>query len=114
MTLTGIFAQLSCSRLEESIGCYTRLFERDPDARPMAGLAEWHEGKGAGFQLFEATDHAEHGRLTLFDSDIPGDWARLGKAGLKPRPVEAADYTTICRMRDPDGNLVVLAQPGSA
>lgn len=114
MALTAIFAQLSCSRLEESIGWFTRLFGRDPDARPMAGLAEWHEGKSAGFQLFEATDHAGHGTLTLIVSDIAGDRARLAEAGLEPGPVEAADYTSICRMHDPDGNLVVLAQPTRA
>lgn len=114
MALTAIFAQLSCSKLEESIGWFTLLFGRDPDARPMAGLAEWHEGKGAGFQLFEAADHAGHGTLTLIVSDLARDRARLAEAGLKPGQIEAADYTSICRMRDPDDNLVVLAQPTEA
>ncbi|WP_336969016.1 VOC family protein [Sphingobium aromaticiconvertens] len=114
MALTAIFAQLSCSRLEESIGWFTQVFGRDPDARPMPGLAEWHEGQGAGFQLFEAADHAGHGTLTLIVSDVASDRARLVEAGLEPGPVEAADYTSICRMRDPDSNLVVLAQPTGA
>lgn len=114
MALTAIFAQLSCSELEESIGWFRRLFGRDPDARPMAGLAEWHEGKSAGFQLFEAAADAGHGTMTLIVSDVAGDRARLIEAGLQPGPVEAADYSSICRMRDPDGNLVVLAQPTGA
>lgn len=97
--------------MEESIGWFTQAFGREPDARPMAGLAEWHEGKNAGFQLFEAADHARHGTLTLIVSDVAGDRTRLAEAGLEPGPVEAADYSSICRMADPDGNLVVLAQP---
>jgi hypothetical protein len=30
---------------------------------------------------------------------------------MLPGKVEEAAYTTICRVRDPDDNLVVLAQP---
>ena len=46
--------------------------------------------------------------------DITGERERLMAAGIQANRIEAADYTTIMRLRDPDGNLVVLAQPGRA
>jgi hypothetical protein len=30
---------------------------------------------------------------------------------MLPGKIEEADYTTICRFRDPDDNLVVMAEP---
>jgi hypothetical protein len=35
--------------------------------------------------------------------------SRLTDAGLSPGVVEEADHVNIVRMRDPDGNLIVLA-----
>jgi len=43
--------------------------------------------------------------------DIRAERDRLAEAGLVTGEIEAADYTSIMRLRDPDGNLVVLAQP---
>ena len=80
----------------------------------MAGLAEWHHGKQAGFQLFESTAHAGHGTLTLIVGAVRAEHERVASIGLDPGEVETADYTTIVRLKDPDGNLVVLAQPGRA
>lgn len=114
MRLSKIYAQLSCSDLERSAIWFSKLFEREPEARPMPGLAEWHHGHEAGFQLFENKDNAGHGTLTLIVESIRDEQKRLTDAGFEPGDVEAADYTTILRLNDPDGNLVVLAQPGKA
>ena len=38
--------------------------------------------------------------------------SRLDGAGLNPGPVEPASAASLVRLSDPDGNLVVLAQPG--
>ena len=112
MTLAAIYAHLSCSDLTRSSAWFTSLFGREPDARPMAGLAEWHHQTTAGFQLFEHARNAGHGTLTLIVAAVRDEHARLVRARLDPGEVEAADDTTIVRLRDPDGNLVVLAQPG--
>ena len=111
MSLTAIYAQLSCTDLERSIEWFTLVFERGPDTIPMEGLAEWHHGEQAGFQLFEDAKNAGRGTLTLIVSDLGAERSRLSEAGMLPRKVEEADYTTISRFRDPDDNLVVLAQP---
>jgi len=111
MSLKAIFAQLNCSDLETSAGWFSILFQRKPDARPMSGLAEWHYGESAGFQLFEKTRDAGHGTLTLVVDDIEGERRRLVEGGLKPGDVEPGKNTLV-RLNDPDGNLVVLTQPG--
>lgn len=111
MALLSVYAHVSCSDLERSLRWYTQLLERAPDARPMAGLAEWRHGASAGFQLFQDTRHAGASTLTLIVNPLREYHARLGRAGLSPGPIEPGDHASILRLRDPDGNLVVLAQP---
>ena len=45
----------------------------------MPGLAEWHHGEQAGFQLFENNKHAGHGTLTLIVAGVIEEQARLAK-----------------------------------
>ncbi|MEJ5018569.1 glyoxalase/bleomycin resistance/dioxygenase family protein [Ochrobactrum vermis] len=111
MVLTAIFAQLNCSDLKRSTEWFATIFDRGPDARPMQGLAEWHHGSSAGFQLYQNPADAGHGTLTLIVRDVRAEHARLSFDGIRPGNVETADYTTILRLHDPDRNLVVLAQP---
>lgn len=114
MAIEKIYAQLSCRDLQQSADWFARLFDRAPDARPMAGLAEWHHANSAGFQLFEDASTAGKGTLTLIVSDLQDERSRLANAGLRPSEVEPADTVSLVRLRDPDENLVVLAQPGRA
>ena len=114
MTLAAIYAQLSCSDLAHSTEWFTVIFERGPDTRPMPGLAEWHHGEQAGFQLFEDRKNAGRGVLTLIVERVSSEHSRLAASGLEIGNIESADYTTIARLSDPDGNLVVLAQYGKA
>jgi hypothetical protein len=109
MALQKIFAQLSCSDLAVSTQWFTGLFGRGPDATPMKGLAEWHHGEEAGFQLFQNPDSAGKGTLTLIVSELGLEYQRL--SFLKPEDIERADYVELFRMRDPDNNLVVMAEP---
>ncbi|KKB09865.1 hypothetical protein VE26_08525 [Devosia chinhatensis] len=113
MSIKAIFANISCSHLETSIPWYETILARSPDANPMKGLVEWHFA-GAGLQVFEGPDKAGHGTLTLIVDDVRAEHERLTQAGFEPGTVQEADYTTIVQLRDPDGNLVVLAQPGKA
>jgi len=114
MPINKIYAQLNCSNLSTSIAWYERLFGRRPDVQPMPGLAEWHHLEHAGLQVFENAADAGHGTLTLIVSQLREEHTRLIAAGLKAGPIEPATSTSLVRLRDPDGNLVVLAQPGPA
>ena len=111
MAVQRIYAHLSCSDLAASLPWFEALFAREPDARPMDGLAEWHHRDAAGLQLFENPADAGRGTLTLIVEGLRDEHARLEKAGLRPGEVEAGDATSLVRLRDPDENLVVLAQP---
>jgi catechol 2,3-dioxygenase-like lactoylglutathione lyase family enzyme len=113
MSITALYAQLNCTDLEQSSAWFSRLFGRKPDAAPMNGLLEWHHQQCAGFQLFQFPEYAGKGTVTLIVEDIGLARLRIRDAGLQPGKIEDADYTTICRLYDPDGNLVVLAQPKS-
>lgn len=113
MSIQAIFANISCTSLETSIPWYEVIFGRGPDARPMPGLVEWHF-EGAGLQLFEADDNAGRSTLTLVVEDVQSERERLDKAGFQPGAAQQADYTTIVQLRDPDANLLVLAQPSNA
>lgn len=114
MALDKIYAQLSCTDLAASVDWYERLFNRAPDARPMDGLVEWHHRGSAGLQLFENAKDAGHGTVTLIVDGLREEHARLESAGLAPGEIGSATSTILVRVRDPDGNLVVLAQPGEA
>lgn len=110
MPITRIFANLSCRDLAASTRWFAAVFGREPDRNPMPGLHEWDRGD-AGFQLHEKPEDAGRGTLTLIVDDIHDERRRLSDAGLAVTEIEPADYTTIMRLRDPDGNLIVLAQP---
>ena len=110
MPITRIFANLSCRDLAASTRWFAAVFGREPDRNPMTGLHEWDRGD-AGLQLYEKPEDAGRGTLTLIVDDIHDERRRLSDAGLAVTEIEPADYTTIMRLRDPDGNLVVLAQP---
>ena len=114
MSIAKIYAQLACSDHAESTSWFERLFGRVPDARPMVGLAEWHHRDAAGLQLFQDPFNAGRGTVTLITDNLREERARLAASGLAPPDIEPADTVSLLRLHDPDGNLVVLAQPGPA
>jgi len=109
MSISTIFANVSCSNLDTSIRWYGRLFGKPPTRRPIPRLAEWHLTDSAEFQLYEAKEHAGHSTLTLRVLPLEPERTRLLTAGLACGPIEQAEHVYLMRMRDPDKNLVVLA-----
>ena len=111
MAIERIFAQLSCTDIGESKAWFRILFDREPDACPMDGLIEWHHDGGAGFQLFANPDDAGHGCVTLIVSGLEDERRRLAGVGHEPSDIGTGDTASICKLSDPDGNTVVLAEP---
>lgn len=109
MTIATVFAHVSCTDLASSIAWYEKLFGKPPLRRPMPGLAEWQFSASAEVQLYEEKEHAGHSTLTLGVLPLEPERRRLEAAGLAPGPIEQADDFFILRLRDPDGNLIVLA-----
>lgn len=112
MALKKIYAQLNCTDSTISAVWYEKLFGRQPGACPMKGFVEWHHGDAAGLQLFENDGDAGHRTLTLTVERLRDEQTPLTEAGLSPSEVGLATSTSLVRLRDPDGNLIVLAQPG--
>lgn len=96
MTLEAIFAQILPSDPARSADWFKTLFQRVPDAVPMAPAPQ----DGAA--------------LTLVVSNLRANHAQLEMAGLRPGAIEPGDFASSLRIRDPDGNLIVLTQPGRA
>lgn len=115
MGIETIFANVSCRDLAVSKRWYEKLFGRPPVREPMPGLAEWQLTDSAEMQLNQAPEHAGHSTLTLGVLPMEPEHARLTVAGLDPGPVEETPGNFfICRLNDPDGNLVVLASARQA
>ena len=112
MTISSIYAHVSCSDLERSTIWFEKLFGRLPDARQMAGLVEWYHDAAAGMQLWQDAANAGRGTVTLIVTKLREEHARLAGAGLEPGELEPGDKVSLFRLRDPDQNLVVLAQAG--
>lgn len=112
MSIAKIYAHLSCSDGVRTAVWFESLFGRPPDSREMPGLMEWHHGPDAGLPLWQDPANAGHGTVTLIVTGIAAEHARLADAGLFPGPVEPGDKVSVVRLRDPDQNLVVLAQAG--
>ena len=109
MIIRTVFAHLSCSDLAASSAWYATLFGSPATRTPMPGLAEWQITSTAAIQLFEDESKAGASTLTLQVTDPAAERSRLEEAGLKPGAVEEATTLRLVRLRDPDGNLVVLA-----
>lgn len=108
MELSGIYANLSCTNLRRSARWFETLFARDPDEKPLPGLVQWRHKNGCGFQLFEDVDGAGDGTLQLVVRDVRSEHKRL--KGIGPGQVELGGDKMVLRLRDPDGNLVVLTE----
>ena len=111
MPLEKIFAQLNCTDMDRSTLWFARPFGRPPDANPMAGLSEWHHADHAGFQLVKNEHDAGHGCMTLIVGDLASELERLHGVGIETGETSTGDIATIAQLRDPDGNLIVLAEP---
>jgi hypothetical protein len=114
MPIEKIFAHASCRNLTQSTVWYEQIFSRAPDARPMTGLVEWHHGDHAGLQLWKDESNAGRGTMTLIVSDLQAERARLSASGLEPPEIHQGDKVQVLQLRDPDANLVVLAQSKNA
>lgn len=109
MAIETIFANVSCGDLAASEAWYAKLFGKPATRHPMARLAEWQLTESAELQLYEDKTKAGHSTLTLGVMPLGKERERIADAGLDPGPIEPASDFYIVRLRDPDGNLVVLA-----
>lgn len=108
MTITRVLAQSTVSDLDVAEEWYTRVFDKEPDLRPMPGLLEWHLGETFGVQVWSEPDRAGHSSMVLDASDIDAIAARLNTVGIDNQGPQKATISRILALTDPDGNRLVF------
>ncbi|UFU03160.1 VOC family protein [Ruania suaedae] len=104
----SVYANCTVTDLERAEGWYTRLFGREPDARPMAGLLEWHLGEASGVQVWSEPERAGHSTVVLRESDLDSAADQIRQAGIEHDGPQPGGGARILLLLDPDGNRVVL------
>lgn len=104
----GVYANCTVSDPERAERWYTRLFDRQPDARPMSGLVEWRLGDAGGLQVWSEPDRAGNSTAVLAETDLDAAAGRLAAAGVEHGGPEPGGEARILQLTDPDGNRVVL------
>lgn len=103
-----VLANCTVTDLDRAETWYTRLLEREPDARPMPGLIEWHLGDAFGVQVWSDSDRAGHSSVVLDETDLDAAAVRLTAAGIGHDGLQPGGGARILQLTDPDGNRVVL------
>lgn len=107
--IRGMFAGCIVRDSRRSEQWYSRLFEREPDARPMPGLMEWHLAETFGVQVWNDPDRAGCSSLVLEETDLDAAAARLTAVDIHHNGPQPGGGARILQLTDPDGNTVVLA-----
>lgn len=112
MAVKWMLAQMTVVELEVSVAWYARLFGRQPDDRPMEGLAEWYLDETFGVQVWAEPGRAGRSTMVLDESDLDVRAAYLEGVGIEHVGPWEASKTRIVQVRDPDGNRVVFTGTG--
>lgn len=110
MSIKNAIASVAVKDLEAAAPWYQALFGRDADSRPMAGVAEWKFSRGGWLQVYERSERAGQGSVTLAVSDLEALAAHLDDLGLADGKRTANDQVKTLTIADPDGNLLAFAE----
>ena len=108
MTINRLLAQMTVSDLERAVRWYARLLGREPDARPMDGLVEWHLDAAFGIQVWVDPERAGRSTMVLDESDLDRRAAELDAEELAYDGPQAVTAGRIVQLDDPDGNRIVI------
>lgn len=111
MHLQKIYPALLAADLAAAEGWYTKLFGRGPDHRPMDTLLHWELFDQGGLMLSSSDEIAGQGVMFLYVDDLLAERRRLQDLGIVLGDDIEGDYSTLAQVRDPDGNLIMLASP---
>lgn len=103
-----LLAQATVTDVAAAEEWYGRLFEREPDARPMPGLIEYHLDDRFAVQVWEEPDRAGRASIMLVIDDLGAAAARLTDAGLDHGGIQDGGGGRLLTITDPDGTRLVL------
>lgn len=117
VTALSVFAAVPVSDLDSSISWYTRLIGREPDSRPMDGLADYflasdRDPDRGTLQLLVDVKRAGGGLVTINVADAHAVAGALTENGIEI----SVDDTTSAKVLfgtvlDPDGNAITIVEP---
>ncbi|MFF1556611.1 VOC family protein [Streptomyces sp. NPDC058279] len=111
MIFTHVLAVAPVGDIEVAVPWYERLLGRPADARPMAGLADWHISPSAWVQVFQSPEHAGTTLLNLVVDDLDRALAELAGRGITAGEVQpGAQAVRFAAVHDPDGNRITLIE----
>lgn len=111
VALNDIAAAVATDRFDESLAWYTRLFGREPDLRPVEGVAEWQVTATAWLQLVTDADRAGRSAVRFGVDDLAQTTRALAGLGVDvPEPQVIADLVAVVDVSDPDGNEASFVQ----
>jgi hypothetical protein len=108
--LKNVLAFIAVRDIDEAIRWYKMLIGREPDTKPMQGLAEWRFEAGGWLQVNENMQLAGRSSITLVETNMDERMKMLTMAGIKPKSFVNGEFVSIITVTDPDGNQVVFAQ----
>jgi hypothetical protein len=108
--LKNVLAFAAVRDINDAVRWYKMLLGREPDTRPMQGLAEWKFEAGGWLQVNENMQLAGRSSNTLVETDMSERMKMLTRAGFKPKSFVNGPAISIITITDPDGNQVVFAQ----
>ncbi|WP_151481941.1 VOC family protein [Streptomyces albicerus] len=111
MAFTHVLAVAPVGDIESAVAWYEQLLGRPADARPMAGLADWHISTTGWVQVFESPEHAGGALVNLVVDDLDKVLAELADRGITAGPVQPGGRRVrFAAVHDPDGNRVTLIE----
>ncbi|WP_181275668.1 VOC family protein [Brevibacterium oceani] len=105
---TGLMANIVVTNEEEAAEWCSRLFERQPDGKPMAGLAQWCFDEKFGVQIWQDPQRAGGSNVVIDVDDLDTMAEHLRAVGNDHDEPSPGGGQRILPVSDPDGNQVVF------
>jgi len=109
MQIRNVLAQATVRDPDAAERWYSMLFGREPDARPMDGLLEWHFSDEMGVQVWAESNRAGNSSFVITVSDLDAVAEQLKSVGIADTAPAEATSSRILPVEDPDGNRIVFA-----
>ncbi|MGH3449085.1 MAG: VOC family protein, partial [Nocardioidaceae bacterium] len=109
--MTKVLSVVPVSDLATSTAWYERLLDRQPDARPMPSLADWHLTDTAWVQVFWDPQRAGHTALNFAVDELSAHTDELAARGISLSEVTTTDKgAKLASTADPDQNVVTFIE----
>ncbi|MBU2952720.1 VOC family protein [Marinobacter sp. F3R08] len=109
--INSVFAVVSVTNQDDSVGWYTKLLGRDPDIVPAVGVAEWQLADSAWLQVTEDSERAGTSTVIVGVNDIETQCRSCAEANVSHGEViEYPDIIKMIDVLDPDGNKIAFVQ----